>query len=207
MKVRVPVLALWALALASTSTAHAQESGMSGSPPVLTVRAGLPFTGLISSSRLSAIKIAGLSASMRLFDLAEAEIGVPFWVNPCESGPSYGGRGGVSPSLVALSATRTGWNIRLPVLVGYEFFALTGGGCEYHTDSQMHVATASTGLDFSYFWSSSAGVSFRALGFAGNSWYRSLSTIKGRPFSSPESTDSMMLWGATFDAGIAIRFE
>jgi hypothetical protein len=206
MKVRVSVLALWAFALASTSTAHSEESSASDAPPVLTVRAGLPFTGVVISERFSAMKIAGLSASLRLFDLAEAEIGVPFWVNPCDSGPSYSGRVGVSASLVALPATRTGWNVRLPVLFGYDFFALTGGGCEYHTDSQLHVATAATGLDLSYFWSSSTGVNFRALGFAGNAWYRELSSIKGRPFPSPELTDSMMLWGATFDAGIAIRF-
>lgn len=208
MKIRVSVLALWAFALASTSTAHAEESRTSSDdPPVLTVRAGLPFTGLIGSERVGAIKLGGLSASLRLLDLVEAEVGVPFWINACESGPSYGGRVGISPSLVALPAARTGWNIRLPVLVGYDFFVFTGGGCEYHTDSRMHVVTGATGLDFSYFWSSSIGVNFRALGFAGNSWYRSLSSIKGQPFSSPELTDSMMLWGATFDAGISIRFE
>jgi hypothetical protein len=162
MKVGVSVLALSGFALASTSTAHSEESSASDSPQVLTVRAGLPFTGVVISERFGAIKLAGLSASLRLFDLAEAEIGVPFWASVCESGPSYGGRVGVSPSLVALPATRTGWNVRLPVLFGYDFFAITGGGCEYQTDSRVHVATAATGLDFSYFWSSSTGVLWTA---------------------------------------------
>lgn len=206
MNVRNPALALGAFGILFGSTAHSQESTSSSAPSVLTVRAGLPFTGIVGSERFSAIKLGGLSTSLRLFDLAEAEVVVPFWINPCDHGPSYGARIGISPSLVALPATRTGWNIRVPALAGYDFYVLTGGGCEYEPDSRMHVVTAATGLDFAYFWSPDAGVSFRALGFAGNSWYRELSAINGRPFDTVGITDSMLLWGATFDVGIAVGF-
>lgn len=205
MKVRCFGLAPWALTFGFASAVHAQDSSESDSP-VLTLRAGLPLTGVIASDRPSGVKVAALSASLRLFDLAEVEVNVPYWGSPCDSGFSYGGRVGASPSLVALPETRTGWNVRLPVLAGYDFFVLEGGGCEYEPDSRAHVVTAAIGLDFTYFWSPGMGVNFRALGFAGNAWYRSLSSIKGRPFNTQEITDSVAIWGATFDAGISVRF-
>lgn len=154
-----------------------------------TLRLGLPLTGLLVDRTIeeSRVYAGGLSVSGRFLELAEAEIGILGWADPCVSGPALAARGGVSPSAVRTAT----WDFRIPLLATYSFGLMSGGGCDINPDEHFHLVGAALGLDLSY-----RRFNIRLLPFAGVFWNRVDDPDSVRPDTRG------LAYGTTFEIGV-----
>jgi hypothetical protein len=159
-------------------------------PTVVTLRLGLPLTGYDG-----AVRLESLSASGRILNLVEAEVGETYSVS-CVHGISLTGRTGVSLSAVEPSAHMR-WNLRTPLLLGYTYAPMTGGGCDQNPDERIQSWTVALGLDATI-WGSRAGFNMRLLSFVGTA------TIEPVNTRFEEETTRAFVYGMTFDIGLAL---
>jgi hypothetical protein len=136
-----------------------------------TVRVQVPLAGLILwTPNDGGLSVFGLSASKRFAGIAEVEAGFSWTVNPCISGVQATFRAGISPSILRARPAGTHWNLRLPMLLGYHYLTVSGGGCDQNPDQKVHVAMVTTGLDATHWSVSGWGFNLRLLVGMGRGW-------------------------------------
>lgn len=182
----------------SPTTAAASETAAS---PTLTLRVE-PVSGIVLwEPGNGAIEVGGLSASLRLFDLLEAEAGAAYYANPCGGSPSPTARLGISPAVVSRSPAGDGWEVRIPLLVDYAYLMIDGHGCDYEPEQRVHLLRAAAGVDVTFWVTPRLGFDLRALGSAGAA---RMTEIASDTLTPSATTSTRRAAGATLSLGITL---
>jgi hypothetical protein len=195
------------IVLASPVTARAEPAeAVSEAHTIMSVRFGLPLTDLIAAKSdyfgISGydlrVQLVGGSVSVRFVDFVETEVALRYWtVINCLDGPSVGARAGLSPSLTHSRGTHTSWRLRIPVLLGWDYWIMSRTGCDFIPDERMHSFNLAAGLDTTY-WGSKSGFNMRVLAFGGFGRYQ----YQNRDYV--EAAGIGPLFGLAFDFGFSI---
>lgn len=186
--------------LKCTTPSFAEEAPASEALGMATVRTGLLYSGLIfiGDPRTNGlIQLFELTGSVRLASLFEMELGVHYWVDPCVHGPSLTPRLGVAPSVLHPPSGQ-GWELRIPILVGYDYAWLNGGGCDMNPDERRQSLVGSVGFEATI-WGESIGFDFRLLPMFGQTWTHYELQARNNYEREP---DSRFVYGGLTEFGI-----
>ena len=150
--------------------------------------------------RTEGIGVGGLSGALRLWDLFEVGGGAALWTNICSAPVVPVGRIGVSVSLDAPPAGRSGWDLRVPFLAEYSYFELRNSGCDMDRPERIHAFAVQTGLDATRWGEGPLGLSLRTLVFVGPS-YVSTGEAYGPPTSPYKDSQTA---GLLFSIGLVL---
>lgn len=154
-----------ALTIAAAPTqVRARDDDSAGTPPaelptphrmVTTMRVTPPL-GLWIGGINALTTLGGASLTVRAWNLFESEFAFHYALRPCAQGPVFTTRIGVSP----------GQTVRAPLLLGYSYGLLNGGGCDnVNPDERAHMATLAAGVE-----GNSGRFALRLLPFIGIAW-------------------------------------